>query len=232
MLRCRRIRERLHPKCCSASGPAPIVLADALAVSPGLGRASIFSEPAGRRSAVLEDERTFARPHFQHRAGSLPTVAGVPKPGSKKPGHNALGIRRPVGRTGTISAHRSGWESARLLRGQNVNSPGSRMRPAAGRAAIACPECIDLVRRAVDTSRRVALGAIATKPLVFSPKDRRSSPRRDEIGIAQSTSRSRHAAASSSSRCEDGSPVRKATWLSRDPSRSSYTVNVFGLISA
>src|SRR6267142_2007600 len=78
---------RLHPKMLAQlQALRLIVRADAMAVhGSGPGQHFLIYQPADDL-AVLEDERHFARPHFQHRAGALPTGAGVAEAGIEEAG--------------------------------------------------------------------------------------------------------------------------------------------------
>src|SRR5438309_5218612 len=63
-----------------------IVEADALAVERIWARQHFLVDQATDDLAVLQDERHFARAHFQHRARTLPAGAGIAEAGIEEAG--------------------------------------------------------------------------------------------------------------------------------------------------
>jgi hypothetical protein len=111
---------------------------------------------------VLEDERHFARAHFQHRARALPAGAGIAEAGIEEAGimHAEFADQRierhHLG--GVIRRHLHGF-----LGGQDVELAGIENQAAVGPRRDRLPEFIDrIAAAAIDIDHAgVALGAIA-----------------------------------------------------------------------
>src|SRR6266404_5070986 len=163
----RRVRDTSssHPKMLAQLQALRLVIrADALAVH-GVGpRQHFLIHQTADDLAVLEDERHFARAHFQDSAGALPAGAGIAEAGIEEAGivHAEFADQR-------IERYHLGGvvrrNLYRLFGGQNVELAGIENEAAVGARRDRLPEFIDRVAAAaidIDDAG-VALGAIADK---------------------------------------------------------------------
>src|SRR6267154_977661 len=143
-----------------------IVRADALAVH-GVGPRQHFLvyQPADDL-AVLEDERHFARAHFQHRARALPAGAGIAEAGIEEARivHAEFADQRVERHhlRGVVRRNLHGF-----LRGQNVEFAGIENQAAVGPRGYRLPEFIDrIAAAAVDIDHAgVTLGSVADEAI-------------------------------------------------------------------
>src|SRR5712691_6844962 len=143
-----------------------IIRADALAVHGSGPRQHFLIYQPADDLAVLEDERHFARAHFQHCAGALPAGAGIAEAGIEEAGiMHAEFADQWVERhhlRGIIRRHLHGF-----LRGENVELAGIENEAAIGPRRYRLPEFIDRVAAAaVDIDHAgVTLGAVADETI-------------------------------------------------------------------
>ena len=210
-----------------------VVRTDALAVHRIGPRQHFLVDQPADDLAVFENERQLARAHFQHRARALSAGAGIAEAGIEKSRvvHAEFADQR-------IERHHLGGIVRRHLHGflgsEDVELAGIEDKAAVRPRRDRLPEFIDgIAAAAVDIDHAgVALGAVADEAVgVLAREIDAQRHAVDEIGIVGIDQPLASCSASSSSAERMASPVRKRTWLSRDPSRSS-TGNVFGLISA
>ena len=162
-----------------------VVRADALAVH-GVGpRQHFLVDQAADDLAVFEDERHFARAHFQHRARALPAGAGIAETGIEEAGimHAEFADQRIERHhlRGVIRRHLDGF-----LRGENVELAGIENEAAVGPRRDRLPELADgVAAAAVDIDHAgVTLGAIADEAVgVFAREVDAERHAVDEIGV-------------------------------------------------